>query len=247
MTSVDREGDEHGPAGRGRDRASRPFGPDLVSALLERAFVATILVLAAPIMLVAMVLVRLGSRGPVIYTQRRMGKGGRPFTIYKIRSMYVDSELGGVQWSRPGDRRVTPVGRILRATHIDELPQLFNILRGEMSLIGPRPERPEIVAQLEKVLPDYRRRLAVLPGLTGLAQVLQPPDTDVSQVRTKLFFDQYYIENRSPSLDLRILAATALHVAGVEGQVIGLLFGFPASPAPHGVAMPRGDVVTLNT
>src|SRR5262249_17904057 len=151
------------------------------------------LVLLAPsavLILYAMALVRLTSRGSAIYRQTRLGLNGRPFTIYKIRTMYHDSErLTGPQWSRPGDPRVTPIGRILRATHIDELPQLWNVLRGEMSLVGPRPERPELAAGLERELPSYRDRLAVRPGVTGLAQVQLPPDTDVESVRRKLAYD----------------------------------------------------------
>ena len=152
-----------------------------------------------------MLLVRLTSRGPAVYTQKRLGYNGRVFTIYKIRTMYLGSEPDGARWSLPGDPRVTPVGRFLRWSHLDELPQLLNVLRGEMSLIGPRPERPEIVAQLEKSLPEYRLRLLVRPGVTGLAQVLQPPDTDLNSVRRKLNFDMYYISRMSPWLDVRIV------------------------------------------
>ena len=107
---------------------------------------------------------------------------GKVFTIYKIRTMYQDSERHcGPRWCVPGDPRVTPVGRFLRRCHVDELPQLINVLKGEMSLVGPRPERPEFLAQLERALPNYRQRLTVRPGLTGLAQVQQPPDTDLLQ------------------------------------------------------------------
>ena len=113
--------------------------------------------------------------------------------------MYQDSERhSGPTWSLPGDPRVTPVGRVLRWTHLDELPQLINVLMGEMSLVGPRPERPEFLAKLEHDLPDYRRRLAVRPGVTGLAQVQQPPDTDLASVRRKLNYDLYYVERLSP-------------------------------------------------
>ena len=154
---------------------------------MDRVFAAVLLVPAAPVMLVVMGLVRLTSPGPMIYRQTRLGRGGRPFTMYKIRTMIHDCErLTGARWLTPGDCRVTPIGRFLRATHLDELPQLWNILRGEMSLVGPRPERPEIVPQLERVLPAYRERLRVRPGVTGLAQVQLAPDTDLESVRRKL-------------------------------------------------------------
>jgi lipopolysaccharide/colanic/teichoic acid biosynthesis glycosyltransferase len=169
---------------------------------------------AIPVMLLAALLVKLTSRGPAFYSQTRVGRGGQPFTIYKIRSMYHNCELGtGAQWSRKGDPRVMPVGRFLRRTHIDELPQLWNIFKGEMSLIGPRPERPEFVPQLELAIQHYRDRLLVLPGVTGLAQVHLGPDTDLASVERKLMFDLYYIKRLGLWMDLRILLATAFHVA----------------------------------
>jgi lipopolysaccharide/colanic/teichoic acid biosynthesis glycosyltransferase len=127
----------------------------------------------------------------------------------------------------PGDLRITPVGRLLRWTHIDELPQFINILQGDMSLIGPRPERPEIVAQLERALPGYQERHVVRPGLTGLAQVLQGPDTDLGMVRRKLALDLHYVDSRSFWLDLRILMATVLHLLHIPPVCIARVFGFP--------------------
>jgi lipopolysaccharide/colanic/teichoic acid biosynthesis glycosyltransferase len=119
------------------------------------------------------------------------------------------------------------VGRFLRWSHLDELPQLLNVLRGEMSLIGPRPERPEIVAQLEKGLPGYRLRLLIRPGVTGLAQVLQGPDTDLSSVRKKLNFDMYYISRMNLWLDVRIVIGTALHLLSVSDRLIARVLRFP--------------------
>ena len=143
-----------------------------------------LMVLTAPLIFAAWALVRLTSRGPGFYSQIRLGLGGRHFRIYKLRSMAHDCEREtGPRWSTRGDSRVTPFGRFLRSTHIDELPQLLNILRGDMSLVGPRPERPEIAAQLERALPCYRERLQIRPGVTGLAQVQLPPDTDLDSVR----------------------------------------------------------------
>jgi lipopolysaccharide/colanic/teichoic acid biosynthesis glycosyltransferase len=199
----------------------------ILKVALEFVLAAVILVGTGPIVAMALLLVRLTSRGPVIYSQKRLGLEGEVFTIYKIRSMYQNSEPAGPRWSLPGDPRVTPVGRLLRWSHVDELPQMINVLRGEMSLIGPRPERPEIVADLERDLPEYRRRLLVRPGLTGLAQVLQPPDADLAMVRRKLDLDLSYLDDWSLWLDVRIVLATVLHLLNVPGATIARLFGFP--------------------
>jgi len=196
---------------------------------LESLLALVILVPAVPIILLAVFLVRITSLGPVIYTQKRLGRQGRLFTIYKIRTMYQNSEPDGPRWSLPGDPRVTPVGHFLRWCHIDELPQLFNVLRGEMSLIGPRPERPEIVAELERAFPEYRRRLLVRPGVTGLAQVLQAPDKDLGMVRSKLILDLYYLDHWSLWLDIRILMATVLHMLHIPAAAIARVFEFPAA------------------
>src|SRR5262245_27979563 len=187
-----------------------------------------VLVVTAPLIGLAMLAVRLTSRGPVIYTQTRLGRFGRPFTIYKIRSMTHDCEKqSGVKWSNKGDSRVTRVGRILRKTHLDEMPQLVNILRGEMSLVGPRPERPEIVATLEQVLADYTDRLTARPGLTGLAQLQLPPDTDLESVRRKLQYDRHYVENGSLWMDLRLLVSTGFHLVRLPFAVSRTLLGLP--------------------
>jgi lipopolysaccharide/colanic/teichoic acid biosynthesis glycosyltransferase len=201
---------------------------DLYGASIKRIvdviLAALLLMILAPVILLTMLLVTMTSRGPAIYRQVRLGRGGRRITIYKIRTMVLDCEReSGPTWSRPGDPRVTPLGRWLRRTHLDELLQLVNILRGEMSLVGPRPERPELVGPLERALPDYRRRLAVRPGLTGVAQVLLPPDTDLASVRRKLDCDLDYLENLSAWLDFRVLVGTALTCAGVPHATIGRL------------------------
>jgi lipopolysaccharide/colanic/teichoic acid biosynthesis glycosyltransferase len=185
---------------------------------------------AAPILLLATLLVRLTSRGPAFYTQTRVGLDGRLFTIFKLRTMRHNCEArSGPLWSLPGDPRVTPLGRILRATHLDELPQLWNVVRGEMSLIGPRPERPEFVPQLERSLPAYRQRLQLRPGVTGLAQVLLPPDTDVESVRRKLAHDLYYMRHLSFWLDLRLLLCTALYALAIPFRATSRLVRLPAS------------------
>ena len=170
---------------------------------------------AAPVILIAVVLVKLTSRGPAFYTQTRLGLHGRPFRIFKIRTMVVDSEKNGACWSVPGDPRVTTVGRLLRKTHLDELPQLWNVLRGDMSLVGPRPERPEFVPSLEQAVPRYRDRLLIRPGLTGLAQVQLPPDTDLESVRRKLACDLFYARHAGLWLDLRLIVTTSFYLVNV--------------------------------
>jgi lipopolysaccharide/colanic/teichoic acid biosynthesis glycosyltransferase len=185
--------------------------------LLDLALGLVLTLAALPIVLLAAAAIKLSSRGPAFYTQVRTGRLGRPFTIYKLRTMIHNCEsLTGPRWTMPGDPRVTLVGRLLRSTHLDELPQLFNVLRGEMSLIGPRPERPEFVAELEKHIPGYYQRHQVLPGITGLAQVQLPPDTDIESVRSKLHHDLHFIRHVSPWLDARVLLATMLHLFGVS-------------------------------
>jgi lipopolysaccharide/colanic/teichoic acid biosynthesis glycosyltransferase len=195
---------------------------------LDRLLALALLWVSSPIILASILLVRLTSRGNWIYTQKRLGLAGRVFTIYKIRTMYEDSERDNVAtWSTPGDPRVTPVGRFLRWCHVDELPQLFNVLKGEMSLVGPRPERPEFLPQLERALPNYRKRLSVRPGVTGLAQVQQSPDRDISTVRRKLNFDLCYVERMGFWLDVRLIAATGLKCLGVPFFWIGRILQLP--------------------
>ena len=199
-----------------------------IRSCLDKMIASLLLLLTSPITLAAMIAVRLTSPGPVIYTQVRVGRNGVLFRIYKFRSMVHDCENhSGPQWSRPGDHRVTLVGRFLRFTHIDELPQLVNVLRNEMSLVGPRPERPEFVDQLEKALPRYRERLMVLPGITGLAQIQLKPDTDLGSVAAKLVCDIHYVQNVSCWLDLQILVATPFHLLGIPFPVLHRLFGVP--------------------
>jgi lipopolysaccharide/colanic/teichoic acid biosynthesis glycosyltransferase len=170
-------------------------------------------IIALPIVVVAVLLVRLTSPGPGIYKQIRLGLDGKPFTIYKIRSMRADAEAGtGAVWAAKVDNRVTAIGKILRKTHIDELPQLLNVLNGDMSLVGPRPERPEFVVELEKRIEGYAYRFYVKPGLTGLAQLNQEPDVDLNDVRRKLVFDFDYIESSTFWFDVRVIICTSLKV-----------------------------------
>jgi lipopolysaccharide/colanic/teichoic acid biosynthesis glycosyltransferase len=190
------------------------------------------LVILTPVIALTALLVRATSRGPAFYTQTRVGRNGRLFTIFKIRTMIHECEsLTGPRWSMPGDPRITPIGHFLRRTHLDELPQLLNVLRGEMSLIGPRPERPEFTAKLERALPAYPERLRVRPGVTGLAQVHLPGDTSLASVRIKLAHDLYYIQQLSPGLDVRIMVCTLLRVLGVSFESIRRLSGLPSEAA----------------
>jgi lipopolysaccharide/colanic/teichoic acid biosynthesis glycosyltransferase len=202
---------------------------------VDLACAVVLLIPALPLMLAAMLLVRLTSRGPAIYTQARVGLGGRTFVIYKIRTMSHGCErLTGPVWAHRSDSRVTLVGAILRQTHIDELPQLFNVLKGDMTLVGPRPERPEFVEQLERAIPYYRARLDIRPGVTGLAQLLLPSDVDVSSVRSKLTYDLYYLRRSGRWLDAKIVACTMLKVLGVPRGVNRKLLGVPDHGAIEG-------------
>ena len=167
-----------------------------------------LLVCTSPIMLLAALAVRLESPGPVIYSQRRVGLFGKTFTVFKFRSMRNDAEKNGAVWAMKSDPRVTKVGKFIRKTRIDELPQLWNVLKGEMSLIGPRPERPEFVEELEKEIPFYSLRHAVKPGVTGWAQVCYPYGSSVDDSRRKLEYDLYYAKNMSLLLDIKIVLKT---------------------------------------
>ena len=188
--------------------------------LYRAADVVTSLVLllfTLPLMLLVAVLVRLDSPGPVLYRQERIGKDSVPFVLLKFRSMNSNAEARGPAWAQRQDPRVTRVGSLMRRTRIDELPQLINVLRGEMSLIGPRPERPHFVEQLAAVIPFYRERARVKPGLTGWAQVNFPYGASVEDARAKLSYDLYYVKNHTPILDLMILFATVRVILFQEG------------------------------
>jgi len=188
-----------------------------VKSAADFALATMMLVPALPLLCACIVFFLIYSGWSEIYTQTRVGRAGAVFTLYKIRTMYHDCEkLTGPQWSTPGDSRITPIGRVLRKLHLDELPQLFNVLKGEMSLVGPRPERPEIVKKLREVVVGYDRRHTVKPGITGFAQIHLPPDSCVRSVRNKLVYDLFYIRFRSWQMELFILAATGLKMFGLK-------------------------------
>jgi sugar transferase (PEP-CTERM system associated) len=185
---------------RWRDGVKRSI--DVVSAV-------AILALLGPVIALLALAVRLTSPGPAFYSQTRVGLQGRLFKVYKLRSMRHDAEAAtGAVWSRLGDARVTPLGRFMRATRLDELPQLWNVLHGEMSFVGPRPERPEFIENLQKQIPFYGQRHVVKPGVTGWAQVRYTYGATIEDAMEKLQFDLFYIKNFSISLDLFIIFET---------------------------------------
>jgi lipopolysaccharide/colanic/teichoic acid biosynthesis glycosyltransferase len=188
-----------------------------------------LLMVVSPCLILAALLVKLTSRGPAFYSQTRLGLTGKPFRIHKLRTMNHDCErVSGACWATADDPRVTWLGRILRKTHVDELPQLWNVIRGEMSLVGPRPERPELTPSLESNLPRYRERLQVRPGMTGLAQLQLPPDTDLTSVRRKLACDLHYVSRCGLGLDVAILLGTACYLGRVPFGVTSRFLRLPS-------------------
>jgi lipopolysaccharide/colanic/teichoic acid biosynthesis glycosyltransferase len=206
-----------------REESKRTEGPRRALNIATALFG---LVVAAPLMACIALLIRLTSRGPVLYMQTRVGldrrsprsvagngrrhrdHGGVPFTIYKFRTMRVHGHSTAQVWAQPDDPRVTPLGRVLRKYRLDELPQLFNVLRGDMNVVGPRPEQPRIFADLRQQIHGYDRRQRVRPGITGWAQINQHYDTSIDSVRRKVNYDLEYIARQSPLEDLRILLYT---------------------------------------
>jgi lipopolysaccharide/colanic/teichoic acid biosynthesis glycosyltransferase len=198
-----------------------------MSRVLNFVLAGVALFLALPLLLLIALAIKLTSRGPVLYTQERVGLdrrtpgvipgnhrrvsdvGGKPFTIYKFRTMRVDAEAhSGAVWATQNDPRVTPVGRFLRQYRLDEIPQLLNVMRGEMNIVGPRPERPTIFAELREHIKEYPLRQRAKPGITGLAQIYHHYDRSMDDVRTKVRFDLEYIQRRSLGEDLRIMLLT---------------------------------------
>jgi sugar transferase (PEP-CTERM system associated) len=191
---------------------------DLAKRALDIGFAGVGLLLALPILLLVALAVRLSSRGPAFYHQQRVGQYGRVFVLHKFRSMRVDAEKDtGAIWARTNDDRVTRVGGFLRRTRLDEVPQLWNVLRGDMSLVGPRPERPEFVSSLTREIPYYGQRHSVRPGVTGWAQVRYAYGASVEDALEKLQHDLFYIKNRTLALDLFIVAKTVKTVLMRKG------------------------------
>jgi len=190
----------------GRGRQARLSG--VARTFLHRGIALIGALLSLPVALLTAILIKLESPGPVFYKQERVGMNGRPFMIMKFRSMRSDAEKDGPVWARASDARVTRVGRVIRKIRVDEIPQFWNILKGEMNFIGPRPERPHFVAQLAEEIPFYEQRHLIAPGLTGWAQIKYPYGSSIEDARQKLQYDLYYIKNQSLALDAIILFET---------------------------------------
>jgi exopolysaccharide biosynthesis polyprenyl glycosylphosphotransferase len=192
-----------------------------VSSVAKRLFdiVASglLLLLTFPLIALFALLVKLDSRGPAFFRQERIGLYGQPFTLLKLRSMRTDAEAGGAQWAERDDPRITRLGRFIRKVRIDELPQVWTVLMGRMSFVGPRPEVPKFVDDLEEALPFYAERHMVKPGITGWAQINYPYGASIEDSRRKLEYDLYYAKNYTPFLDLLILLQTLRVVLWPEG------------------------------
>ena len=178
----------------------------------------TKLIALMPLLILTAIAVRLTSSGPALFRQERTGRYGESFTIYKFRSMRTDAEKNGAQWASKKDARVTSIGGFLRKSRIDELPQLWNIIKGDMSLVGPRPERPVFNEQLVEQLPYYDLRHLVRPGVTGWAQVKYPYGASVEDAKHKLEYDIYYVRHGSLMFDVRIIVRTLATVFGLKGR-----------------------------
>lgn len=233
---------------------SLPGSTRICKRVLDFSIALIMLIALAPVMLMVAVLVKLTSRGPIIFRQTRVGLNlrtpgadrrqrrenlpegqvdrrtpgsdrrtafhyGRHFTLYKFRTMHIDAEKHGAQFAVKGDRRVTSIGRFLRKTRLDELPQLWNVLKGEMSLVGPRPERPEFIQGLSEQIPRYVDRLGLQPGLTGVAQILNGYDNEIESFRRKVAFDLHYLKHCSPWNDFKILLRTVTVVLTGSGAL----------------------------
>ncbi len=190
----------------GRGRQARISG--LTRSAVHRLVALIGAILSLPLVVITALLIKLDSRGPVFYRQERLGKNGHPFTLLKFRSMRVDAEDAGPVWASKGDDRATRVGRIIRTIRIDEIPQFWNIMRGEMNFVGPRPERQHFVAQLAQEIPYYEQRHLIPPGLTGWAQIKYPYGASIEDARQKLQYDLFYIKNQSLILDAIIMFET---------------------------------------
>ncbi len=196
------------------------FADELTVSPLRRAFkrafdvavASALLLLASPLLIVVAIVIKLDSKGPIFYRQERTGLGGKSYWLWKFRSMRTDAEKNGAVWARTNDDRVTRVGKFIRKTRIDEIPQVLNVLVGDMSFVGPRPERPVFIEQLKQQIPFYGLREAVKPGITGWAQIRYPYGASVEDARNKLEFDLYYVKNGSLFLDIGIIFHTVRHV-----------------------------------
>jgi len=189
----------------------------------SRFYLSSILIiLLTPLLLVLVVLIalvlKIQTKGPLFYSQKRVGLHHREFVIYKFRTMYIDAESNGLSWTQQDDSRITPFGNLLRKSHLDELPQLINILKGEMQLIGPRPERKEFCELIAQEIPDYDIRHSVLPGITGWAQVHQVYSASVDEAKLKHQYDLDYLSRASLWIDLKIICLTFRDIILAKGR-----------------------------
>jgi len=189
-------------------RGQRARLNELIRATMNRTIALAGAILSLPIAIATASLIKIDSRGPVLYKQERVGKNGRTFTLMKFRSMRTDAEKDGPVWAQTDDQRMTRVGRVIRKIRVDEIPQFWNILRGDMNFVGPRPERPHFIAQLAQEIPYYEQRHLIAPGLTGWAQIKYPYGASIEDARQKLQYDLYYIKKQSLTLDATIMFET---------------------------------------
>lgn len=190
----------------------------LIKRVIDIILSSTILIILSPVIIITALIIRFTSEGPAFYIQKRVGKNGRQFKLYKFRSMRKNAELEGPVWAEQDDPRVTHFGRFLRKIRLDEVPQFWNVLLNDMSIVGPRPERPYFIEVLKKEIPYYSRRLKVKPGITGWAQVKYKYDSTIEDVKVKLQYDFHYIENMSLTLDIKIMLFTLSVILRMKGH-----------------------------
>jgi len=195
-----------------------PYGSKLFKRVLDVLISIFLLVVLMPLLVLSALIIKLTSKGPVLYIQERVGRNGKLFNMYKFRSMFQESEEYGPEWAGESDPRITKFGRIIRKIYLDEAPQLLNVLFNEMSIVGPRPERPFFVEKLSKEISYYYKRLSVKPGITGWAQIKHKYDSSLDDVKEKLKYDFYYIENMSLKLDFKIMVNTFLVIIFMKGH-----------------------------
>lgn len=195
-----------------------PYGSKLFKRVLDVVISTALLLLLWPLLIIIVLTIKLTSKGPIFYTQLRVGRNSKSFKMYKFRSMVKDAEEYGPEWAGENDPRISGIGKIIRMVYLDEVPQLINVLKNEMSIVGPRPERPYFVEVLSKEIPYYYKRLSVKPGITGWAQIKHKYDSSLDDVKEKLKFDFYYIENMSLKLDFKIMVNTFLVIIFMKGH-----------------------------